>query len=86
MAWTCNVFYLLLCNFESTNMTDTVKSLRKSNNELKRQLNDAKRYLQKLENRFQVHEAARCEEDQNGGTSCLNVEAEKKSGLLGQSI
>lgn len=66
-------------------MPDTVKSLRKSNNDLKRQLDAAKRDLQKLENRFQAHEAARCEQDQHGGASCsLNVEAEKSLDFLGK--
>ena len=35
------------------NLPDTVKSLRKSNNDLKRQLEDAKRDFKKLKDRFQ---------------------------------
>ena len=66
-------------------MPDTVKSLRKSNNDLKRQLEAAKHDFKKLEDRFQAHEAGRCEEDQNGGASCsLNVEVEKGLDFLGK--
>ena len=66
-------------------MPDTVKSLRKSNNDFKRQLEAAKRDFKKLEDRFQAHEAVRCEEDQNGGASCsLNVEVEKSLDFLGK--
>ena len=66
-------------------MPDTVKSLRKSNNDLKRQLEVAKRDLKKLEDRLQAHEAVQCEKDQNAGASCsLNVEAEKSLDFLGK--
>ena len=71
--------------FPLTNMPDTVKSLRKSNNDLKRQLEAAKRDFKKLEDRFQAHEAVRCEEYQNGGASCsLNIEVQKSLDFLGK--
>ena len=62
-------------------MPDTVKSLRKSNNDLKRQLEAVKRDFKKLEDRFQVHGAVRYEEDHNGGAS---VEVEKSLDFLGK--
>ena len=88
-ARTCDfvVLFYICCNiaFPLTNMPDTVKSLRKSNNDLKRQLEAAKCDFKKLEDRFQAHEAVRYEEDQNGRTSCsLNVEVEKSLEFLGK--
>ena len=66
-------------------MPDTVKSLRKSNKDLKRQLEAAKHDFKKLEDRFQAHEPVPCEEDQSGGASCsLNVEVEKGLDFLGK--
>ena len=71
--------------FPLTSMPDTVKSLRKSNNNLKRQLEAAKRDFKKLEDRSQAHEAVRCEEDQNDGASCsLNVEVKKSLDFFGK--
>ena len=64
-------------------MPDTVKSVRKSHNELKRQLETAKCDPKKLENRFQAHDTARCEDDQNGGASCsLNADVKKSLDFL----
>ena len=88
-ARTCDfvVLFYICCNiaFPLTNMPDTVKSLRKSNNDLKRQLEAAKCDFKKLEDRFQAHEAVRYEEDQNGRTSCsLNVEVENSLEFLGK--
>ena len=52
---------------------------------MKRQLEAVKRDFKKLEDRFQVHEAVRYEEDHNGGASCsLNVEVEKSLDFLGK--
>ena len=88
-ARTCDfvVLFYICYNiaFPLTNMPDTVKSLRKSNNDLKRQLEAAKRDFKKLEDKFQAHEAVRCEEDQNDGASCsLNVEVDKSLDFLGK--
>ena len=88
-ARTCDfvaLFYICYnIAFPVTNMPDTVKSLRKSNDDLKRQLEAAKRDFKKLADRFQAHEAVRYEEDQNDSASCsLNVEVEKSLDFLGK--
>ena len=62
-------------------MPDSLQSLRKSNRDLKKQLDEAKQDLKRLEENFSAHEE---EAEHGNGAASLSAEAEKSFDFLGK--